>query len=152
MSETVVVQEFLYDAVIQLADVIDFGIDLESLAMGRAQIPPQGLRFDTIFQGEFTGPKLKGKLAGTDYWTWRPDGVGLVHVHTVLTTADGDRIAYHATGAFKGEAGSMVFQLRENIGFHTAAAQHDWVNRLQGWGTGTIDMTVRKLVMKVYAA
>ena len=75
-----------------------------------------------------------------------------MNVQAVLTTRDVERIAYHATGIFTGETGSVVYQLQENISFYTGSERYSWVDRIQGWGTGAIDNPTRKIAMKVYAA
>jgi hypothetical protein len=152
MSETMAVQEHLFDATGQLTETTDFGIDAQSVLSGRTPTPPQGVRFNTSFQVEITGPKLKGKIVGTDYWILRADGVGIVNVEAVLTPVEGDRIAYHANGIFTGQQGSAIYQLRENLSFHTSSMKYSWVNRIQCWATGTIDLSTRKIAVKGYAA
>jgi hypothetical protein len=72
-----------------------FGIDLQSALSGAQAIPPEGVRVDVTFEGEFTGPKIKGTIAGTDYVLMRGDGVSRLHAHAVITTDDGERIAFH---------------------------------------------------------
>ena len=154
MSETMAVRELLFDAAAQLTETIDFGIDAQSLFSGRTPVPPQGVRLNTSFQAEFTGPKFKGKIAGTDYILWRADGVGMINAQGVITTVEGDRIAYHADGilARPEQASSTLYQGRENISFHTASAKYSWLNRIQCWATGTLDLATRKMTMKAYAA
>lgn len=153
MSETMAVQEHLYDATLQIKELIDFGIDAQSLASQRTPMPPQGVRFNSAFQGDFIGPKLKGKMVGTDYLLMRADSLGIINVQAVLTTVDGDRIAVHAGGTLaRAEQGSSIYQGRENISFHTASAKYSWLNRIQGWAVGTVDMSSGKIVMKVFAA
>ena len=152
MAETIAVQEHLYDETGQMSETIDFGIDAQSLFSGRTPVPPQGVRFNSNFQSEITGPKLKGKLAGTNYALWRADGVGMMNVQAVLITAEGDKIAVHADGIFTGEQGSAVYQLRDNVSLYTASVKYSWVNRILIWGTGTIDLSTRKIAVKAYIA
>jgi hypothetical protein len=152
MSETMVVQEHLCDETSQLTETIDFGIDLQSLLSGRTPVPPQGVRFNTDFRGDITGPKLSGKVVGTNYWTWRADGVGIMNVQAVLTTVEGAKIAVHADGIFTGEQGSAVYQLREKVSLYTASVKYSWVNRILIWGTGTLDLSTRKTAVKGYVA
>jgi Protein of unknown function (DUF3237) len=152
MAETIAVQEHIYDMAVQLTQIIDFGIDAQSLASGRTPMPPQGVRFDASFNGEMKGPKLRGKVAGTNYLQLRADGVGVINGHAVLTTEDGDRIAIHADGVQTREQGSPVYQYRENLTFYTASPKYSWVNRIQGWATGTGDLSSGKITMKGYTA
>jgi len=151
MSETVAVQEHICDWIAQATEVIDFGIDATSVSSGRIPMPPQGVRLNSSSQGELTGPKLKGKVVGTDYLLIRADGVGIISLQAVLTTVEGDRIAIQASGILTLVQGAAISQFRENINFHTASA-NSWVNRIQGWATGTLDMSTLKIAKKVFAA
>ena len=152
MSETMAVQEHICDWNAQATEVIDFGIDAAAVSSGRTPIPPQGVRFNSSSQGEVTGPKLKGKVVATDYLLIRADGVGIINLEAVLTTVEGDRIAIHASGILTLQQGSAISQLRENVTFHTASAKYSWVNRIQGWAIGTLDMSTLRITKKVIAA
>jgi hypothetical protein len=152
MSETMTVQERIYDATMQITGMVDFGLDLKTVMTGKAQIPPQGLRFNTAFQGELQGPKLAGRISGTDYVLIRPDGVGVLDVHAVVTTTDGERIALRASGTLMQQPDSSVGQIRENITLQTASAKYGWVNSLQCWAAGTSDLSTGRVLMKVFAA
>lgn len=152
MSETMPVQEFLYNETAQITGQIDFGIDMQSALSGAQEIPPEGLRFDIDFKGELTGPKLSGKIAGTDYVLLRGDGVSKLHIHAVITTDDGERIALYADGVAMVQPGSPKMQLRENATLHTSAAKYSWVNRLQVWVTGYGDLSTGQITLKGYSA
>jgi hypothetical protein len=74
-----------------------------------------------------------------------------INLQAVLTTVEGDRIAIQASGILTLVQGAAISQFRENINFHTASAKYSWVNRIQGWATGT-DMSTLKRTKKVFAA
>jgi len=152
MSETMSVQELVYDETAQFTEVTDFGIDMQSAMSGAKAIPPEGIRVDISFEGELTGPKLKGKIVGTDYALLRADGLGKLDVHAVITTEDGERIAFYADGVSILQEGSPIGELRENVTLHTAAPQYSWVNRLQFWATGQVDLSTGKLTLRGYSA
>jgi hypothetical protein len=152
MSETMSVQELIYNATIQITGQTDFGMDMQSALSGAREIPPEGVRLDIDFEGELTGPRLSGKIAGTDYVLLRGDGVAKLHIHAVITTDDGERIAFYGDGVAIVQPGSPTMQLRENITLHTAAPKYSWVNRLQIWATGQGDLSTGKLTLKGYSA
>ena len=152
MSETMTVQERIYDATMQITGMVDFGLDLNTVMTGKATIPPQGLRINTAFQGELQGPKLAGKISGTDYVLIKPDGIGALDVQAIVTTSDGERIALRANGTLMQQPDSSVGQIRESITLHTASSKYGWVNRLQCWATGTSDLSTGKVLLKVFAA
>ncbi len=152
MSETMSVQELVYDETIQLTEMADFGIDMQSALSGAKAIPPEGVRVNVAFEGELTGPKLKGKIVGTDYLLLRGDGVAKLNVQAVITTDHGERIAFYADGVFIPQEGSPIGQVRENVTLHTAAPKYSWVNRLQFWATGQADLSTGKVTLKGYSA
>ena len=150
MSETVAVQEHLYDSAGQITKTTDFGIDLKVSV--RTPSPPEGLRFNFDWQAELVGARIRGKMAGTNYVYTRADGVTFINSQAVLTTPEGDRIAVHTEGISTRQEGSAVFQERENIQFFTACPRYAWVNRLQCWATGTVDLSTGKIAMTGYSA
>jgi hypothetical protein len=68
--------EFLYEEKLKISAPVDIGH------------VPDGRRLDVPFTGDVSGPIIHGKVQGIDYVLFRPDGVGLLHVHAVLTTAE----------------------------------------------------------------
>jgi hypothetical protein len=152
MSETMSVQELVYEEIIQSTGETHFGIDMQSALSGAQEIPPEGVRFDITFAGELTGPKLKGKIVGTDYVLMRGDRLPTLHVHAVITTEDGERISFFGDGIAILEPGSPVMQLRENVTLHTAAAKYAWVNRQLFWATGGTDPSTGQATLKGYSA
>jgi len=152
MSETMVVQEHVYDATIQITEMVDFGLDLKAIASKKAQIPPQGLRVNVAFKGELKGPKLQGTISGIDYLLMKPDGIGQLNVQAVITTSDGERIAQRGDGVLTPQQDSSVSQLRENIAFYSASSKYGWVNRMQFWASGTSDLSTGRILLKVFIA
>jgi hypothetical protein len=150
MSETMAIQELLYEATGQITKTTDFGVRLETSR--RTPSPPEGLRFDFEWHAELTGPKVRGKMEGTTYSYTRADGVTFVEWRSVLATPEGDRIAVHSEAVSLREEGTAIFQQRENIRFHTASPRYSWLNRIQGWATNAIDLSTGKFAMKGYYA
>ena len=137
---------------IQVTGETNFGIDMQSALSGSKDMPPEGVRVDAPFEGELKGPKLKGKIAGTDYLLIRGDGVAKLHIHAVITTDNGGRIAFCGEGIGTVQEGSPIAQLRENVTLHTAAQEYSWVNSQQFWATGQTDLSTGKVTLKVYSA
>jgi len=144
------VQEHLYDAKGQVTKTVDFGIDVR--VSSETPVPPQGLRFNIDWYAELTGPKLKGKIVGTNYAYTSADGLSHVDSQGVLTTPEGDRIAVHTTGISVREKNSPLFSQHENISFFTASDRYAWVNSIQAWGNGTVDLATGKFEVKAYIA
>ena len=152
MPEAIQVRELVYEATLQFTEVVDFGIDLQSALSGAKPIPPEGARINVSFEGDLKGPKLKGKVAGTDYILFRGDAVGKLNIHAIISTDDGERIALWADGVFSPEKDSPIGQVRENVSLHTAVPKYAWVNRLQLWATGQADLSASTVALKVYSA
>jgi Protein of unknown function (DUF3237) len=114
--------------------------------------PPEGARIDAAFDGTVTGPKLKGRINAVDYAHIRADGRFQLHIHGEITTEDNEKIALFADGAAIPEEGTGLYQLRENVTLTTSSPAYSWVNPLQVWGIGTVDLVKRQINVKAYAA
>ena len=75
-----------------------------------------------------------------------------LHVHGVIVTDDGERIALFATGCANMVPGTPISQLRENIRLHCASEKYAWVNDKQFWGTGQVDLSNGQITIKTYMA
>ncbi len=76
----------------------------------------------------------------TDYVHIRPDGRVQLHIHAEITTEDGKKIALYADGVARFAEGSPVGDLRENVTMTTSEPDYAWVNPLQIWARGTVDL------------
>ncbi|MDB5971298.1 MAG: hypothetical protein JWQ90_3748 [Hydrocarboniphaga sp.] len=145
---------------------------LEHICSYRAQLnPPQvigplpgGIRVNfTILGGEITGPRIRGELmpVGADFFNLRSDGVGILDVRACIRTHDGALIdvAYQGVGDL-GEDGHARFlrgelppklQLRTAPRMTTAHPGYLWVNRLQCFGVGYVDMQSFEVFYDVHA-
>ena len=119
---------------------------------GKTAPPPEGARFDVAFEGSSSGPKLKGTVAGVDYLLVRADGRFQLHVHVEITADSGEKIALFADGVALPREGSAVADLRENVTLSTSFDSYSWVNRLQVWGIGTVDLAEQVVRIKGYSA
>ena len=142
--------ELLYEYTVQFTQVVEYGVSMEALTSGQTAPPPEGARFDVYFEGPVVGTKLSGSVKGVDYLHVRADGRFQLHIHAEISTDDGKKIALAADGVALGEP--PVFQLRENVTLTTSAPKHSWVNTIQVWGTGTVDVSKGEVQIKGYAA
>lgn len=56
--------ELIYDHIVQIKQVTEYGVSLNPLLSGAAPPPAEGARFDIHVEGTATGPKLKGAVKG----------------------------------------------------------------------------------------
>ena len=60
---------------------------------------PEGIRLDAHFTGRIVeGPLTGGTVRGIDYLLFRPDGVGIIDVHELVTGPADERISVRAYG------------------------------------------------------
>lgn len=128
-----------YNYTVKFTKVSDYGIQLNAILSGEEPVPPQGARFDVFFEGPIAG-KIKGHLQGCDYLYIRADGRMELNIRGEITTDDGKKIALHATGVAIAQSGSPIAQLRENATLFSCAEEYAWVNGLQFWAPGTVDL------------
>jgi hypothetical protein len=132
--------------------VTEFGISLQALLTGEKTPPPEGARFNIAFEGESFGPRLKGNVIGVDYLHIRADGKFKLHIHGVITTENGENQSLSADGVALPRDGSPIADLRENVTLITSSKAYSWVNHLQVWAKGTVDLEKQVVVLKGYEA
>jgi hypothetical protein len=148
---SVEVGELIYEVVAPFTSITDYGVDVQAILSGAQAPPAEGAQIDFAFQGTFRGDRLSGVVTGVDYANARADGRVDLHIHATLTTEDGARIAFFADGvAMPGPNG--VWQLRENCRFLTSFPAYRWLNGLQAWGIGTVDLGRGEVRIAVHAA
>jgi hypothetical protein len=149
---TIEIGELLYEYTVKLTGMTEYGVSFASLMAGTTVPPPEGARFDVPFEGASVGPKLKGKVTGVDYLRVRADGRFELHIHAEITTDDGHKISLHADGVALPQQGNPVAGLRENVTLFTSSKGYSWVNGLQVWGTGTVNLAEQVVHIKGYSA
>jgi Protein of unknown function (DUF3237). len=149
---TMNVGELLYEYTLKLTRMTEYGVSFEALMAGTTPPPPEGARFDVWFEGPASGPRLTGTVSGVDYLRLRADGRFDLHIHATITTHDAQMISLHADGVALPEPGSPIVRLRENVTLFTASKAYSWINALQVWGTGTVDLAQQVIHIKGYSA
>jgi hypothetical protein len=144
--------ELIYEYTLQFTRVAEYGASANAIFSGQAPPPAEGARFDVHFEGPITGPKVKGTVKGVDYLHIRADGRCQLNIHAEVTTEDGKKIAVAADGVGIPEPGSPVVQLRENVTLTSNHPEYVWVNTIQVWARGTVDVSKGEIRVKGYAA
>jgi hypothetical protein len=147
------VASLLYAGEYRRTGQVDYGATLEALVTGQVPIPAAGARVDIHFEGKLHGPKLNGYLIGVDYLLVRADGRCDLNMHARIDTQDGARIAFWSDGIFVPPTdGSGIAQIRENVRLTTADPRYQWVNTLQVWLTGHIDLAKETIHARAFVA
>ncbi len=141
----------IYECTLDITGLTDFGVGLD-LALDGGSSPPEGIRIDVSVAGTSNGPVLKGQVSAIDYLYVRPDGRITIHVHGVITTDDGARLSLFADGVLSRRLNTPILDLRENVTLFTSAPKYTWVNGMQVWGEGTVDLANQKLFIKARVA
>jgi len=152
MASESTIGELVYEVKASLTSITEHGVSFEKLASGGMLPPPEGARVDVAFEGEFAGPRLKGRLSGVDYLHMRADGRIDLHIHASITADDGERVAFFADGVATPSDTPGVFNLRENATLQSGSPAYQWVNGLQVWAIGTANVGTGELNVKGYAA
>ena len=145
------VGDLLYEYTVNITGMTEFGFSFGMLMAGEAAPPLEGARFDVAFEGPSVG-KLTGMVKGIDHLRLRADGRFDLDIRGTITTHDGHMISLAADGVCLPEPGNPVAGLRENVTLFTSSKEYAWVNTLQIWGTGTVDLAKNVVHIKGYAA
>jgi hypothetical protein len=143
--------ELIYEAQIRFTSVIDYGLSMEDLSSGKVAIPLAGARFDQTFEGTLAGPRLSGRISGTDYLQVRADGLFQLHLHARVTTNDGTNISMSSEGVSRQIQGEPLTQLRAAVTLFTASEPYVWLNGLRLWAVGTLDPASGEALVRAYA-
>lgn len=143
--------EPLYEYTLKITGMVEYGVNFGELVAQKIPIPPEGARFDIAFAGEATGSKLSGKVSGIDYTHMRADGRFQLDVHAEITTEDGQKISLKADGVAMQREGSSISDLRENVTLFSSSKDYAWVNTLQVWGVGTVDLATQDIYIAGYS-
>jgi hypothetical protein len=131
--------EKIYEYDLRITGVTDYGIPMDAILSGQADIPAQGVRFDVAFEGRAVG-RLAGTVRGVDYARMRADGRMDLDIRATIETDAGHRIALAADGVAMPRAAEPVADLFENVRLTTAIEDYGWVNTRQVWGVGIVDL------------
>lgn len=148
---TITLGEPLYEYTLSITGLTEYGVSLQELAAGNIPPPPEGARFDIAFTGEASGSKLSGKVTGIDYLHIRADGRFQLDVHAEITTEDGQKISLKADGVAIQRKDSSISDLRENVTLFSSSKNYTWVNTIQVWGVGMVDLATQSIYIAGYS-
>lgn len=141
--------ELFFEERIHLTNISEYGIRWSDITSGKAAPGQEGARFDLEFEGLVNGPRIKGKIKGTDYLEVRADGKFMLNIQAAIVTDDGKRIAVREDGIlYPAENGKAHIQL--NLQFTTHHPEYTWINNVQGWAICEVDMQRGEVQVKVY--
>lgn len=146
--ETPLLGEMVYEGHFAVTSVVEYGASLQMVTTGAAPIPASGFRIDVGFEGPVTG-RISGSLRGVDYLEIGPDGRITLHIHGELTTDDGAKIAVHIGGVGLPEPTGRTL-IHEHVKLTTADPAHAWVNPLEIWGIGHVDLAAGTIDVAAY--
>jgi hypothetical protein len=141
--------EKLYEYTLSVTGMVEYGASFQDIMAGQSPPPPGGLRVDVAFEGPMTG-RLSGSVVGVDYITIRADGRVDLDIKAQITTDDGEKIAFAASGVGIAQPGLPTALLRENVTLTTASERYAWVNPLQIWGIGSVDFSTGTVNISAY--
>ena len=144
--------ELVYQYSLKITQLVEYGCSSGQVFSGQSAPPPEGARFDVYFEGVITGPRIKGTVRGVDYLHIRADGRCQLDIKAEITTEDGKKIALRADGLGTPEPGSPIVQLRENATLTTHHPEYAWVNLIQVWAPGKVDLSKGEIQVTGYAA
>ena len=150
-SQMLLTGELLYEAEIRFTGLVEYGVSMAALSSGQAALPPEGARFDQSFEGTLRGPRLYGRITGTDYLQVSADGRFRLHIHAQIHTDDGQDISFISEGVtYQGER-SCETELRATVSLFSSSPQYKWLNPLQVWALGSLDLDKGSATVRGYA-
>jgi truncated hemoglobin YjbI len=126
-------------------------------------VTADGLRINWhVVEGRFVGPGFDSTVlpGAADWMRIRSDGIGIVNVHACFETSNGARVYGSYAGHFDLGEDGYARALREEYAplppvvvtptYATADPELAWLNRVQCFGVGRVDMKAFRVQFDVY--
>jgi len=142
--------ELIYEYRPQVTQTVEYGVSADAMFAGEPP-PPEGARFDLYLEGPLCGGKLDGTVRGVDYLNFRADGRVELHIHAEILTEDGKNVALEAGGIAIRQDGSSLLELREHVSLRSNHAELVWVNGLEIWARGVVDVASGQVQLRAFS-
>jgi Protein of unknown function (DUF3237) len=143
--------ELVYEYTPRVTRIVEYGISADAVLMRTSPPPKEGARLDLHLEGPVIAGKLQGTVTGIDYLNMRADGRAELDVRAHITLEDGSKVALAAGGVAVPEEGSSIFQLREHVRLTSHHPSLAWVNTIEVWARGTVDVATGEVHLRAYA-
>jgi hypothetical protein len=144
------VGELIYEYTPQVTQTVEYGLSAEALFAGEPP-PPEGARLDLYLEGPLRAGKLTGTVRGVDYLNFRADGRAELHIHAEIVTEEGTNVALEAGGIAIRKDGSSLLELREHVSLRSNHAELAWVNGLEIWARGVVDVATGQVHLRAFS-
>jgi hypothetical protein len=110
----------------------------------------EGTRVNVEVDGNLRGPKVNGTAKAMDYVLFRADGSGILHIHGVITSEEGDLIYIESSGFATPTDKEGRSNLREAVTCQTASEKYAWLNTTLVISEGYIDNRTGEVYLKYF--
>lgn len=142
--------ELIYEYTPRVTQTIEYGVSAAAMFAGAAP-PPEGARFDLYLEGPVCAGKLVGTVRGVDYLNFRADGRVELHIHAEIRTQGGHNVALEAGGIAIRRDGSSLLELREHVSLRSNHAELAWVNGVEIWAGGVVDVASGRVHLRAFS-
>ena len=143
--------ELIYEYTPQVTRIVEYGLSAETVLMRTSPPPKEGARLDLYLEGPVIAGRLQGSVTAIDYLNMRADGRAELHIHGHITLEDGNMVALEAGGVAIPEGASSTFNLREHVTLTSNHPALAWVNTIEVWASGTVDVSTGQVHLRAYA-
>lgn len=141
--------QLVYEYTPQVTAIVEYGTSAEAMFAGGTP-PPEGARLDLYLEGPVSGGKLDGRVRGVDYLNFRADGRAELHIHAEITTDKGPKVALEAGGVATRRGDSSIFELREHVSLTSNHPDLSWVNAIEVWARGVVDVSSGQVRLRAF--
>jgi len=143
--------ELIYEYTPQVTRIVEYGAPAEAVLMRTSPPPKEGARLDLYLEGPVIAGRLQGTVTAIDYLTVRADARAELHIHGQIALEDGKKIALEAGGVAIPEGDSSILELREHVKLTSHHPALAWVNTIEVWARGTVDVSTGQVHLRAYA-
>jgi hypothetical protein len=126
----------IYEYRPQITQVVEYGASADAVLSGQTP-PAEGARFDFYLEGPVSGPKPKGRSGAWTTFTFAPMVAPGLHIHGVITTEGGKKASRSSSS-------------REHVSLVTNHPELSWVNLIEVWARGVVDVSTGQVHVEGY--
>jgi peroxiredoxin len=142
--------ELIYEYAPRITRTVEYGVSADAMFAGETP-PSEGARLDLYLEGPVCAGKLNGTVRGVDYLDIRADGRAEVHIHAEIVTESGQNVALEAGGVAIRQDGTSLMELREHVSLRSNHAELAWVNGLEIWARGVVDVASGQVRLRAFS-
>jgi hypothetical protein len=139
----------IYEYRPQITQVVEYGASADAVLSGQTP-PAEGARFDFYLEGPVSGPKPKGRSGAWTTFTFAPTAAPSSTFTGRSRPRTGRRSHWKREAWRFGKKAPRSSSSREHVSLVTNHPELSWVNLIEVWARGVVDVSTGQVHVEGY--